>query len=188
MRSCTAVVRSFDVLISAVTLLGQTVGDRVPIATTISAPSDPAFRDGERRHPREHTSFASRRPIPAINRWSRRNPWMRWFLVRRTGRTSECRWSPAASGPEARRAGEWRASRRRRHPHTPARRSLPSSVSSSAGPSPSNTKRACPPRASQTVFASGHEAPALHQVHDEVHGLELDEVLAARPTAASGAP
>ncbi len=96
---------------------------------------------------------------------------------------------PAASGPSLSSGGEVSAVAVGAH-QTPARRSLPCSVSSSAvssiDPSSrsigSKLKRACPPRGFDRPLVVGDEAAALHQVHDERDRLEpQQQVLASTP-------
>ena len=112
-------------------------------------------------------------------------------LARRTARPARRARSRSASGPEL-------VERRRRRArssvgthHTPARRSVPCSVSSSAGPSPrSNTNRAWPPRGFADLLGVDEQPPALHQVDDERDRLEVtSRYLPRRPTLdAAAAP
>ena len=67
--------------------------------------------------------------------------------------------------------------------HTPARRSVPASVSSSAGASANTNRRLAVARLGRLLLVD-EQAPALHQVHDERDRLELQlQVLAAAPDA-----
>ena len=73
--------------------------------------------------------------------------------------------------------------------HTPALRSVPCSVSSSAGPSPSNTKRACPPRGLADCLASSSSRPPCIRWTTNVTGSNVTRrYLPRRPTSRSGCP
>ena len=110
------------------------------IAAAPSAPSLPVIANGE-TFARWSTSLARRRPIPATHRWSRRNPWTRMFVAANRAASSSTS-IVAASGPSLSSGGEVCSVARSTH-QIPARRSVPCSVSSSAGTvAPSNTKRA----------------------------------------------
>ena len=104
---------------------------------------------------------------------------MRWFFLSKSFTIcSGDTWS--ASGPNTSSGGVESVASAGTH-HTPARRSVPASVSSSAGPSPSNTKRAWPPRGFADCFGVGEQTPTLHEMHDEVHGFELENEVFAAP-------
>ena len=125
--------------------------------------------------------------MPATMRWSRRNPCTCIELAAKSSASSPAPMS-AASGPSLSSGGDVSIVAVGTH-HTPARRSLPCSVSSSAvssiDPSSSsigsNVKRACPPRGFADRFASGDETAALHEVHHERHRLESQQQVLAPP-------
>ncbi len=166
-------------------------------SATFAAPSAPSLRvfaNGETRA-RWQTSFARRRPMPATMRWSRRNPCTRIELAAKSAASSSALMS-AASGPSLSSGGDVSAVSVGTH-HTPARRSLPCSVSSSAvssiDPSSSsigsNVKRAWPPRGFADRLTSGTRRPPCMRCTTNVTGSNRNSrYLPRRSTSSSRSP
>ena len=128
------------------------------------------------RWARWQISLARRRPRPAMRCWSRRKPCSRVDLdVEQAAQRGGV--DGVGVGAEARRAAAAPPGRRRRT-HTPALRSVPASVSSSARPS-ANRQRAWPPRGLADCFSSGLQPPALHEVDDEGGRAEVEQQVLA---------
>src|SRR4051794_35345577 len=157
-------------------------------ATTRSAPSSPSDlvdANGD-SWARKHTSLASRRPRPAMAPWSRRNVCSRTPLAAK--RSASCSAVTAvASGPRSSSGG------RSSMPsvtvtQTPARRSVPCSVSRTARPS-ANVHRARAPLARAACLASGFRRPPCIRWTTNVSAPKSrSRYLPRRPTWRRGCP
>ena len=199
-RPCTPAGRSFDELMSSRPrsygeVLGDSLADRrhdrrraVEAELAASSRTATAWRGGT---PRWRGGGRSRRP-PAGRAGTRG---CASTAGRRSGRRARRARSVAASGPSLSSGDDVSTAAVGTH-HTPARRSVPCSVSSSAGaataPSGRTTKRAWPPRGLADCFASTSSRPPCIRWTTNVDRLEREQqVLAAsadRPRAGCRTP
>ena len=123
-------------------------------------------------------SLASRRPRPAMQCWSRRNPCSRVECAVSSSRQRR-RGRPGRRRGRGRSSGSW-VSGSPLTTHTPALRSVPASVSSRARPSAKHPAGHAAPGLGRLLLV-GLEPAALHEVDDEGGRAEVEQQVLAPP-------
>ena len=176
-----AVLRRAHVVAGALVLqaLGDGLADRRRRRRAApSRPSLPVIANGESRA-RWHTSLASRRPSPAIARWSRRKPCSRIDLLGEAG-GQLVRLDAVGLRPEVSSGGRRQHAVGRHAPH--AGLALGALLGEQQRRSVAVEHEAGLPAAGLGRLLGVDEQPAaLHQVDDERHRLERHEEVLAAP-------